>query len=90
MPYQKNTRTLRRTILSQYLWLNKHIKIGNNSVYFSDFSIHGIKFIGNLVDINGKYKSWDTIKNEYSLTDKKNLMASTSSCNTKIMGRSVK
>ena len=45
------------TILSQYLWFNKHIKIGNNSVYFPDFSDHGISFIGNLVDINGKYKS---------------------------------
>ena len=43
------------TILSQYLWFNKHIKIGNNSAYFSHFSNHGINFIGNLVDINGKY-----------------------------------
>ena len=39
-------------------------------MYFSDFSNHVINFIGNLVDINGKYKSWDTIKCEYSLTDK--------------------
>ena len=58
------------TILPQYLWLNKHIKIGNNSAYFSHFSNHGINFIGNLVDINGRYKSWDTIKYEYNLTDK--------------------
>ena len=58
------------TILSQYLWFNKHINIGNNSVYFSHFSNHGINFIGNLGDINGKYKSWDTIKYEYNLTDK--------------------
>ena len=26
--------------------------------------------MGNLVDINGKYKSWDTMKYEYNLTDK--------------------
>ena len=26
--------------------------------------------MGDLVDINGKYKSWDTIKYEYNLTDK--------------------
>ena len=45
-------------------------KIGNNSAYFSHFSNHGINFIGNLADINGKYKSWDTIKYEYNLTDK--------------------
>ena len=56
--------------LSQYLWFNKHIKIGNNGVYFSHFSDHVISFIGNLVDINGKYKSWDTIKYEYNLTNK--------------------
>ena len=57
------------TILSQYLWFRNHINIGNNSVYFSHFLNHGINFIGNLLDINGKYKSWDTIKYEYNLTD---------------------
>ena len=56
--------------LSQYLWFNKHIKIGNNSVDFSHFSNHGINFSGNSVDINGKYKLWDTVKYEYSLTSK--------------------
>ena len=58
------------TILSQCLWFKKHIKTGNNSVYFFNFSNHGINFISNLVDINGKYKSWDTMKYEYNLTDK--------------------
>ena len=33
------------TILSQYLWFNKHIKTGNNSVYFSHFSNHDIKLV---------------------------------------------
>ena len=58
------------TILSQCLWFKKHIKTGNNSVYFFNYSNHGINFISNLVDINGKYKSWDTMKYEYNLTDK--------------------
>ena len=49
------------TILSQYRWFHKHIKTGNNSVYFCHFSNHSISFIGNLVDINGSYRSWDTI-----------------------------
>ena len=40
-------------------------------MYFSHFSNHGINFIGNLVDINGKYKSWDAMKYEYNLNDKK-------------------
>ena len=55
-------------ILSQYLWFNKNIKIGNNNAYFSHFSNHSVNFIGNLLDINGKYISWDAIKYEY-LTD---------------------
>ena len=41
-------------------------------VYFPDFSNHSFNFIGNLVDISCKYKSWDTIKCEYKLTDKNN------------------
>ena len=41
-------------------------------VYFPDFSNHSFNFIGNLVDISCKYKSWDTIKCEYNLTDKNN------------------
>ena len=52
------------------LCFNKYIKIGNKRVYFSDYSNHGINFIGNLVDINGKYKSWDTLKYECNLTEK--------------------
>ena len=51
-------------IPSQYLWFNEHIKIGNNSVHFSYFLNHGINFIGNLVNINGTYKSWGAIKYE--------------------------
>ena len=57
-------------MVSQYLWFNKHIKIGNNSVYFSHFSVYGINFIGNLVDINGKYKLCYAREYEYNLTDK--------------------
>ena len=40
---------------------DQNIKIGITRVYFSRISNHGINFIGNLVDINGKYKVWDTI-----------------------------
>ena len=58
------------SVPSQYLWFNEHIKIGNNSVYISHFSNHSINFIGNLADINGRYKSWDTIKYEYNLTNR--------------------
>ena len=36
----------------------------------SHFSNHDINFMGNLVDITGKYKSWDTMKYEYNLIDK--------------------
>ena len=53
------------TILSQYLWFHKHIKIENNSVYFSHFSNHGINFIRNLVDTNGKYNLWYAMKKNF-------------------------
>ena len=61
------------TVLSQYLWFNKDIKIRNSSAHFSNFSNHVTSFIGNLVDINGEYKSWNTIKYEYSFTDKEKI-----------------
>ena len=44
--------------------------MGNNNIYFSHFSNHGVNFIGNLVYINGKCKSCDTMKYEYTLADK--------------------
>ena len=48
--FLSNDLSVPSTILSQYLWFTKHVKIGNNSVYFSHFSNHDINFIGNLVD----------------------------------------
>ena len=57
-------------MLSQQIQLKKHIEIGDKSSYLSDFSGHGINFIDNLFDTNGKYKSWDTIMDEHNLTNK--------------------
>ena len=45
----------------------------------SDFSNHDINFMGNLVDITGKYKSLDTMKYEYNLTDKEHFDGSNKS-----------
>ena len=48
----------------------------NKNVYSSDFSNHAINSNGNLVEINGRYKSWGTVKYEYSLNDKSNFNGS--------------
>ena len=39
---------------------------------FPGFSGHGVSYIGNIFNINGKSKSWDTIKYEYNFTNTKN------------------
>ena len=71
------------------------MKIGNLSVYFSDFTSNGIRFISSMVYIKAKYKSWDTTKYGYNLINKKKKKsmhpASDSwSCDTKTMSRNVK
>lgn len=76
------------SMLSQYIWFNWHIKIANKSGCFSDISGHGISYIGNFFDINGKSIWWDTIKYEYNFANKK--INSTSSYDTKNISRSVK
>ena len=55
-----------------YLNIYGFINISNfeTIVCFSHFANHDINFVGNLVDINRKYKSWDSIKYEYNLIDK--------------------
>ena len=59
------------TILSQNMRFDKHMKIGNLSVYFSDFTSNGIRFISSMVYIKAKYKSWNTTKYGYNLINKK-------------------
>ena len=58
---QRNFADLEQIFMLRSVCTDQNIKIGITRVYFSRISNHGINFIGNLVDINGKYKVWDTI-----------------------------
>lgn len=65
--YFFNTPEIPSCILSEFLWFNQHIKINNESVYFTHFSEHDINFVYQLFDKNGTVKKWDIIQAEYKL-----------------------
>ena len=54
-------------ILSQNLWFNKHIIIGNSIVNFTKFSQKNINFVDELVNESCQYKIWQTLKDVYHL-----------------------
>ena len=54
-------------IESNFLWYNKHILIDNKAVYLSFFSDKNVKFINNLLDCLGNFKSWNVLKTEFKL-----------------------
>ena len=54
-------------ILSQNLWFNKHIIIGNSTVTFTKFSQKNISFVDQLVNESCQFKKWQTLKDEYHL-----------------------
>ena len=56
--------SLPSAILSQFLWFNSNIKIGNKSVFIPDFASKNINFVSQIFDENGKTKSWDYVKSE--------------------------
>ena len=61
--------TVPSTIVSQCLWFNKEIQVGNKCVYFSKFAEKDINFVGQYFDSAGKLKSWETFKEEFNMTD---------------------
>ena len=56
-------------ILSQFLWYNNVICIGNSAIHFRCFSKKGINFVSHLFDPNGQLKPWDNIRFEYNLDE---------------------
>ena len=59
--------TLLTTVACQFIWHNKHIQIDNKSTYFCSFSNSNLNFVGQLFDTDGKLKSWECIKHQFSL-----------------------
>ena len=54
-------------ILNQVLWFNKFIQINRKPVFYKKFSLNNINFLMQLVDRNGSFKNWNTVKHEYDL-----------------------
>ena len=57
-------------ILSQFLWFNSQVQIGNKSVFFSSFSERNINFVGQLFKTDGSVKPWKQLQEEYNLANK--------------------
>ena len=49
-------------ILSEVIWFNSNIKVGNKPVHFSFFSDKSLTFIGQLLNDNGNIKRWKRLK----------------------------
>ena len=56
-------------ILSQNVWFNKHIIIGNSTVTFTKFSQKNISFVDQLVNESCQFKKWQTLKDDYHQWD---------------------
>ena len=59
-------------ILSQFLWFNNQIQMGNKSVFFPSFSEQNINFAGQLFKTDGAVKLWKQRQEEYGLANKLN------------------
>ena len=58
-------------ILSQYLWNNRCITSSLNETLFCQNLIRkNIRFVINLINVNGRLKSWDEISNDFNLGPK--------------------
>ena len=59
-------------ILSQFLWLNSQVQIGNICVFFSPFSERNINFVVQLFKKDRAVKPWKQLQEEYGLANKLN------------------
>ena len=41
-------------MISQYIWFNSYIKVNSNVIFYEKPYKEGLKYIGQLVDTNGK------------------------------------
>ena len=57
-------------ILSQSLWKNKFIKVGNKPLQYLAFKSKGILLVRHLFDDNGKVMNWETFRSRYNLSQK--------------------
>ena len=65
--YISSPATLPSTVACQIIWYNKHIQIDNKIIYLHNFSNRNLNFVGQLNDVNGKFKSWECVKHQFLL-----------------------
>ena len=58
------------TITSQFLWFNENIDTDGKCIYFEQFSINGINFVGNLFKCTENVKLWFKNKDFHLLQSK--------------------
>ena len=56
-------------IISQFVWFDKKIQIDKMHIFFSSLSENGLNFIDQLFDRDGKLKTFECLKDEFSLTN---------------------
>ncbi len=54
-------------VLNEILWLNKKIKIGNESIAYDDWYTHGCKHVRDLLDENGHFYNHADFSAKYNL-----------------------
>ena len=57
------------SILSNFLWFNKHILIEKKPIFFRYFSEKGLNFVYQSFDNNGNIKSWSSFKDEFGFNN---------------------
>ena len=60
--------TLPSTVACQFIWYDKHIQIGNESIYLYNFLNRNLNFVGQLFDTDGKLKSWKCVNIQFQTT----------------------
>ena len=56
-----------RGILSQYIWNNLCIISLNETLFCQNLITKNIRSVIDLIDVNGRLKSWDEISNDFNL-----------------------
>ena len=59
--------TVPSIILSEFLLFNRNYKVGNRPILFKYSSEKGGDFVSHIMKKNGKIKSWNDWKNEFTL-----------------------
>ena len=58
-------------VASQFIWYNEYIKIGNNAIYYRNFSQKNLNHIGALFESNSRMRSWGDLREKLGLDDNK-------------------